>query len=110
MEGLDIGVGDGLRRGPPQSRSHWRAQFWACGNSEIFFEIIDDSSLHVKGFHLDSIKRSSPLPNYLNALCSELKREAAAIGSTYEITGESSKKALIRVAFADSAVDIQEAW
>lgn len=92
----------------PDPRSHW--QFRACRNSEIFFEIIDDSSLHVKGFHLDSIKKFSVFPNYLKPLCSELKQEAAAIGSTYEITGESSKKALIRVAFADPAVDIQEAW
>lgn len=86
-------------------------RFKACGTSELFFEAVENTYLHVKGFYFDWARAPLPQDEYRNMRTARiLRRLAEAVGPTYQITGEPSMKALIRIAFADSSEEYQDAW
>lgn len=85
-------------------------RFKACGPLELFYEILENSYLHLKGFNIGCAARFPPLRDTYILVPRILERHAAEIGSTYHITGEPSMNALIRTMFIDMSEVIHYAW
>jgi hypothetical protein len=86
-------------------------RFKACGTSELFFETVDKTYLHVRGFCFDWVGVFLPQEEYTNMGAPRtLRRLRKVVRPTYGITGEPSMKALIRIAFTDLSEEFQDAW
>jgi hypothetical protein len=85
-------------------------RFKARGPLELFYEILENSDLHLKGFYIGCAARFPPLKHTSILDPRILERNAAEIGSTYYITGEPSINALIKTMFTDMPAVIHFAW
>ena len=85
-------------------------RFKACEPLELFYEILENSYLHLKGFYIGCATSFPPLRHTCILLPRILEQHAADIGSTYLITGEPSMNALIRIMVTDGSGGIHYAW